>query len=172
MTVTDPNGLYIGKDADGNLNQNLFPATYTEIVNDSINIQYPIEGIYTIDVVRETGTYRFAAYSIGIRINGTEESRIVADAEIPPEGETDTYEYVVEEEWHYKNGDANRDEDLNILDIVYLINCKYKNGPCPDTPGVGDVDDCQPPYDINILDIVYLINYLYKNGPEPCQISM
>lgn len=53
----------------------------------------------------------------------------------------------------------------NILDIVYLINYKYKNGLEPFPFEAGEAD-CEPP--INILDIIYLINYKYKNGPPPC----
>jgi hypothetical protein len=61
-------------------------------------------------------------------------------------------------------GDANDDEDVNILDIVYLINYKYKGGPAPDPLEAADVNS---DLDINILDIVYLINYKYKSGPAP-----
>jgi len=53
---------------------------------------------------------------------------------------------------------------INILDIVYLINYKYKSGPEPVLYEIcsGDVQlDCV----INILDIVYLINFKYKSGP-------
>ena len=61
-------------------------------------------------------------------------------------------------------GDANLDGNIDILDIVYLINYKYKNGPVPPSPPLGDPNaDCE----INILDIVFLINYLYKGGPIP-----
>ena len=65
-------------------------------------------------------------------------------------------------------GDTNGDELVNILDIVYLINYKYKEGAAPDPMESGDVNSLvQPDGLINILDIVYLINYKYKEGPEP-----
>ena len=51
-----------------------------------------------------------------------------------------------------------------MLDIVFLINYKYKSGPAPDPLESADVNH---DLDINILDIVYLINYKYKGGPEP-----
>ncbi|RKX19310.1 MAG: hypothetical protein DRP51_07620, partial [Candidatus Zixiibacteriota bacterium] len=95
---------------------------------------------------------------------------MTANAPIPDPGEEETIVYEVDESWHFENGDATRDGEVNILDIVYLINCKYKQGPCPEPPIIGDVDDCRDPYTINILDIVYLINFKYKNGPEPCAI--
>lgn len=61
-------------------------------------------------------------------------------------------------------GDPDGDENTNILDIVYMINYLYKNGPAPVSPNESDVNSDSY---INILDIVYLINYIYKNGPEP-----
>ena len=64
-------------------------------------------------------------------------------------------------------GEADGASPINILDIVYLINYKYKEGPAP-TPYElcnGDaVCDCV----VNILDVVHLINYKYKDGPPPC----
>lgn len=63
----------------------------------------------------------------------------------------------------YKCGDANRDDGINLLDVMYLINYLYKGGPTPE-PGLADVNNSGS---INILDATYLINYLYKEGPEP-----
>jgi len=61
-------------------------------------------------------------------------------------------------------GDANGDYKIDILDIIFLINYKYKYGPAPNPVFAGDINgDC----DINIIDIVYLINYKYKGGPAP-----
>ena len=61
-------------------------------------------------------------------------------------------------------GDANGDYKIDILDIIFLINYKYKHGSGPEPVFAGDINgDC----DINIIDIVYLINYKYKGGPEP-----
>ncbi len=61
-------------------------------------------------------------------------------------------------------GDVDGIEAINILDIVYIINYKYKSGPEPDPMESADVDGISP---VNILDIVYLINYKYKSGPAP-----
>ncbi|MCP4633024.1 MAG: right-handed parallel beta-helix repeat-containing protein, partial [candidate division Zixibacteria bacterium] len=66
-----------------------------------------------------------------------------------------------------ETGEANGEAPINILDIVYLINFKYKEGPDPIPYALcsGDPNcDCE----INILDIVYLINFKYKEGPAPC----
>jgi len=59
-------------------------------------------------------------------------------------------------------GDADKSGAVNILDVVFLINYKYKEGPEPLSPAYSNVDCISP---INILDIVYLINYKYKDGP-------
>jgi len=61
-------------------------------------------------------------------------------------------------------GDVNDDELVNILDIVYLINYKYKSGPAPLYMNSADVNG---DLTVNILDVVYLINYKYKGGPAP-----
>jgi len=61
-------------------------------------------------------------------------------------------------------GDADEDGKTNLLDITYLINYLYKNGPEPASLWAADPDGSGG---INILDCTYLINYLYKGGPEP-----
>jgi hypothetical protein len=62
-------------------------------------------------------------------------------------------------------GDCNGDEVFNILDVTYLINYLYKDGPVPEP-----IESADPNCDdlINILDATYIINFLYKEGPEPC----
>jgi hypothetical protein len=64
----------------------------------------------------------------------------------------------------YKCGDVDGDALVNILDIVFLINYKYKGGPAPASILSADVNSDEL---VNILDIVYLINFKYKSGPEP-----
>jgi hypothetical protein len=70
--------------------------------------------------------------------------------------ETITEEYV--------RGDVNRDDIINVGDIVYLVSYLYKNGPAPNPVWVGD---CNCDEIVNIGDIVFLVSYLYKGGPEP-----
>jgi CubicO group peptidase (beta-lactamase class C family) len=64
----------------------------------------------------------------------------------------------------YTCGDANDDEAVNMLDILYLINYLYKAGPAPDPTEAADVNGDVA---INMLDILYLVSYLYKSGAEP-----
>ncbi len=61
-------------------------------------------------------------------------------------------------------GDVNGDEAVDVLDVIFLIDYKFKGGSAPAIPQLGDVNnDCI----INVLDIIYLINYKFKDGPEP-----
>ncbi|UCD94404.1 MAG: hypothetical protein JSU69_11685, partial [Candidatus Zixiibacteriota bacterium] len=77
---------------------------------------------------------------------------------------TKVFEYFAEESVLY--GDINGDWSVSILDVTYLINYLYKEGPPPEDMNNADVDaGCA----INLLDATYLINYLYKNGPEPLE---
>ncbi len=168
LKVTDPLGNYIGKDAQGNLNQTIFNATYTEIVNDSIHIPFPISGDYIIEIITEEGAPPDAIYSVGVRIDGTDQCILVEEAQVPASGMVTSYTYVVEEGWHYINGDADRNGTVNILDIIYLIDYKFKGGEVPDPLGAGDAD-CN--LVVNIIDIIYLIDYKFKNGPEPCTVD-
>ncbi len=168
IKVTDPEGFYIGKDKYGTLSQTLFPADYFEDppdYNDEVVIYYPIEGEYTIEVIAEDGAGSGETYSVGVRIDGSLEVIVVSDENVPPEEEADSYSYTVEEGYHYMNGDANRDEAVNLLDITFLINYLYKDGLTPYPEWAGD-SNCD--YTVNLLDITYDINYLYKEGPEPC----
>lgn len=68
--------------------------------------------------------------------------------------------YVVEPLW----GDANRDGNVSVSDVVYLINYLFKGGPAPNPLNIADAN-CDG--DISVSDAVYLINYLFKGGPPP-----
>jgi len=71
-------------------------------------------------------------------------------------------DYYAEESVLY--GDVNGDWSMNILDVTYLINFLYRDGPPP-----ADMNNADPNGScaVNILDATYLINYLYKSGQEP-----
>jgi parallel beta-helix repeat protein len=166
--VTDPNGDYIGRDSAGNLSQTIVDATYPLAMGsdrDSVTISYPVGGEYTIVVKAEEGASPRAAYSVGIRIDGSDETIIVSDRDIPPAGDSDTYYYEVEEDWPYINGDANRDSTINIFDITYIISYLYLDGDAPWPEGAADAN-CD--LVMNIFDITHLINYLYREGEVPC----
>lgn len=169
LRVVDPLGNFIQKDADGILTQTIFPADYNENPPndlDSVIIYFPVEGDYTIEVIPETDAPVNAKYSIGIRIDGSDEAVMIMNATVPAPGMTDTLEYMAEEGWHFINGDANRSGVINALDVTFLINFLYKHGPEPNPIIAGDAN-CSGL--INALDVTRLINFLYKHGPAPCQ---
>jgi C1A family cysteine protease len=65
------------------------------------------------------------------------------------------------------NGDADCSGDHDVLDIVYLIDNKFKKGP-PPVDGLRGCD-CDCSYSCDILDITYLIDFKFKDGDPPCQ---
>ena len=174
LWVTDPEGNYIGKDAAGDFFQTILPvenADYTEDAPDYydiVTIHYPLPGDYDITIIPEDDAPSGEDYSVTIRLDGSHEVVIVQNADVPMAGSTDNFSYTVEDGYHYINGDANRDEILNILDITFIINYLYKGGDTPYPEGAGDAN-CNDI--VNILDITYLINYLYREGEPPCNLE-
>lgn len=169
LQVTDPAGDSIGLTSSGTLFQTISPASYTETGydHDSVYIDFPLLGEYIIDVIGEDGALPGALYSMGIRIDGTANCVIVVDALVPAEGEVTSYSYEVEEGYHYINGDVDRNEIINLLDILYLIDFKFKDGPQPYPLYAADAN-CD--LTINLLDILYLIDFKFKEGPAPCPL--
>jgi len=62
----------------------------------------------------------------------------------------------------YLCGDCNSNGTINILDVTYLVNYLYKNGPEPYPPDAGDVN---ADFSVNVLDLTYYIRHLYLFGP-------
>jgi len=64
----------------------------------------------------------------------------------------------------WRLGDVNNDWRFDILDIIFTIDYKFKNGAAPNPICTGDVNtDCL----VNILDIIYMIDAKFKTGPDP-----
>ncbi|MEK7774667.1 MAG: hypothetical protein AAB305_02135, partial [Candidatus Zixiibacteriota bacterium] len=62
------------------------------------------------------------------------------------------------------NGDAN--DAINILDITFLANYFFKQGPAPacrqEANANGDANES-----VNIVDLTFIVTYLFKGGPQP-----
>ena len=97
--------------------------------------------------------------------------------EVPDTALTEGFTIIVEDPFHadtqtvtlctYICGDANRDQQIDGTDVVYLINYLYKEGSEPLPVEAGD---CNRDENVNASDVVYLLNYLYRSGPPPCQM--
>ncbi len=97
--------------------------------------------------------------------------------EVPDTPLVDSFTVMVEDLFHadtqtvivctYICGDANRDEQIDLGDVVHLINYLYRDGsePLPIEAG-----DCNLDEIVDLGDIIYLINYLFKGGPPPCEM--
>jgi hypothetical protein len=59
---------------------------------------------------------------------------------------------------HSTCGDSNGDGVINIVDIIYLMNYCFKNGPPPPYPDTAEVDGYEF---LNIRDAVCLVNYVF-----------
>ena len=62
-------------------------------------------------------------------------------------------------------GDADNDGEVNVVDVVFLVNYIFADGPPPQPLFAGDAN-CDGT--INIADGVCLINYIFADGPAPC----
>ncbi|MDH4223677.1 MAG: S8 family serine peptidase [candidate division Zixibacteria bacterium] len=65
----------------------------------------------------------------------------------------------------FNTGDVNRDNNLGVSEVVYLINYLFKGGSEPYLHYRGNTNCDQ---EVTIPDIIYLINHLFKGGPAPC----
>ncbi len=65
----------------------------------------------------------------------------------------------------YKPGDAERDNKVNLADIMYMVNYIFKGG---SGPKPGDAGDANCDTNLTLPDITYLVNYVFKGGPPPC----
>ena len=75
--------------------------------------------------------------------------------------------FVTKLSWtpNYPCGDVNTDEQVNLIDAVFLINYIFVGGPAPQQLTLADVN-CSG--STNIADVVLLINYIFRAGPVPC----
>jgi len=72
------------------------------------------------------------------------------------------WSFTTKPDWLY--GDCNRDEKVNMSDVIYLINYLFRQGSEPNPLQAGDTN-CDGK--VTISDVIYLVNYLFKGGPPP-----
>ncbi len=66
-------------------------------------------------------------------------------------------------------GDADKNAQVNISDVVFLINYIFSGGTAPNPLESADAD-CSG--SVTISDVVYLINYIFFGGPDPCAMCL
>jgi hypothetical protein len=170
VIITDPSGLQYGLNEYGVPIEEIPTGFYYNTPDhDSAVIHEPILGPYIITFVEDLTKGGDKApvdlYAGIIKTDGTQSATVVAGDMSKGREELYVYDYNIEEGYHYLNGDANRDEDVNVGDAVFLINYVFKNGPAPYPELAGDAN-CD--HDTNIGDAVYIINFVFKGGNKPC----
>lgn len=145
---------------------NAYVTGWSEDVNfkadDCATVKYDPEGNQEW-VARYNGSADYQDAGLAIAVDDSNNVYVTGEAA----GTTSGYDYVTIKyvEIEGTRGDANGDEEVTILDAVFLVNYLFKNGPAPDPVQIGDAN-CGG--DVGLVDVVYLINYLFKNGPPPC----
>ena len=167
IIVHDPDGLRFGKDANNIPITEIAPADYFETPHDSVVIYHPKVGTYIIEFIGETDAPPGSTFSSIIRVDGTQQIVIAIDKGVQA-GISSYYTYTVTEGYNYINGDANRDNRINVGDAIFLINYIFKSGVAPDPVNSGDAN-CD--IKVNVGDVTKIINYVFKGGQAPCTFT-
>jgi hypothetical protein len=166
MILEDPDLLRIGCDSLGNLINEIPGAEYHQNPDDSIFIPDPKPGTYTLYCVHEAGAPEDdTLYSSIIWLGSLPPLMAAVNVHVPEFGEMHSFTYDYLSDFHYLNGDANRDDNINIGDAVFLINYVFKGGPAPDPVLAGDAN-CD--VEVNVGDAVRIIDHVFKGGQAPC----
>jgi len=171
MLITDPDGLRLGYDEIGVFYNEIPGGSYDQGYDyalDSAVIPQPAEGQFTIQFFQQPLKAPITTYSAIIKIDGSLEAVAVDNATADKQAIYE-YTYDVAPGYHYRNGDANRDEIVNIGDAVFIINYVFKGGP-ESYPVYASDANCDQ--SVNIGDTVYLINFIFKGGNKPCCCSL
>jgi len=170
VLITDPNEDQFGLLADGTLVDDLPPGEgeYYEDPHDSLVINNPFIGKYRIQFFSELDVTGNEEYSAIIKTDGTQQVVVVVDKRVPPPGDSDEYEYIVEEGFQYEEGDANGDESVNIADASYIVNFIFFGGTLPD-PLISADANCD--LSVNIADASFIVYAIFFGGNQPCTIS-
>ncbi len=144
----------------GNFNNALDTLTSFEVIltrDGDINAQYQSVGISglasTASIGLSGGPCQFEDYVQ----SGMPPSHIVTDGSAVRFG-NNTINPIM-------SGDVDYSGSLNLIDILFLIDAIYGDGPDPTPVAMGDVN-CDG--NLNLLDILYLIDTIYGEGDDPC----
>ncbi len=166
MLITDPLGRRLGLDSFSTYYEEIPTGHYYQPYNtDSAFILEPMEGEYTIEFFAQLLKAPATTCSAIIKIDGSLEAVVTTDETLTKSNASFVYHYIVQQGYQYMNGDANRDNTIDIGDAVFLINYIFKSGEPPYPEYAGDAN-CDHAVDIG--DAVHLINFIFKSGEKPC----
>ncbi|MFH1686172.1 MAG: hypothetical protein ABIE70_01465 [bacterium] len=63
-------------------------------------------------------------------------------------------------------GDCDWNGEINIVDLVYLVNYMFNEGPAPMPWYTIGSMDCNPV--VTIVDLIWLVDWMFNGGPKPC----
>ncbi len=100
---------------------------------------------FTIQGLEPDSVYYFAIRAVDDAGNWSEVSNIYTNA-------------------YFLCADINNDDNINLMDVIFLMIYLYRHGPAP-----GQLANCDVNSDgiVNLMDGTYLVSYLYKGGPFP-----
>jgi len=123
----------------------------------------PSSGLYCRMFYKVSGpgtlTFRTAVHSTTGAVGMWREDATRAPINWPSEVEVGSFEVIA-----VLCGDANRDGQITVSDVIFLINYFFKNGFSPNPLIAGDAN-CDG--EVTVSDVIYLLNYLFKSGPLP-----
>jgi hypothetical protein len=134
------------------------PAVQTEVLSSYPDFTGPV-----LDICVDMATF---VRSYGVLYNTTTQSYCVEGAmgDATPFSLCDDFSYV-----GHISGDVNLDGSVNILDLSYLINYIFRQGPTPQDPVEADIN--ADSNSANILDLNYMINFIFRQGPPPLHLD-
>ncbi len=63
-------------------------------------------------------------------------------------------------------GDSNKDDGVDISDVVFLLNYIFQGGRVPPCKDAGDANNDTR---LDLSDPIWILNYLFKGGPQPSE---
>jgi hypothetical protein len=134
------------------------PAVQTEVLASHPGFTGPV-----LDICVDMATF---VRSYGVLYNTTTQGFCVEGemSDATPFSICDDFSYV-----GHISGDVNLDGSVNVLDLTYLINYVFRQGPTPQDPVEADIN--ADGNSANILDLNFMINFIFRQGPPPLHLD-
>jgi hypothetical protein len=137
-----------------------------QIVDNGDGVWSPCDSVYKY--FSGLGTWRYHVDKVGEWTDPTTATTYIAVLQKEDPDDNEGWRHflfnILHQEGFYR-GDVNKDGNLNISDVIYMINYLFKGGPKPiEFTSQLDVN-CDG--ETNVSDVIYTINYLFKGGLAP-----